>query len=101
MNWLGMAICRGEDPDLFFPIGNVRSGKALLQIDEAKAACHRCPVMQHCLNWAMEVDPVEGIWGGTTEAERRAVKRRAVHDLSTPRGLRTLREARNTAAAAA
>ncbi|MFD8693164.1 WhiB family transcriptional regulator [Streptomyces sp. NPDC059651] len=101
MNWREMAICRGEDPDLFFPIGNVRSGMALLQIDEAKAVCHRCPVMQQCLNWAMKVDSVEGVWGGTTEAERRAVRRRAVRNPRNPQGPRTPRKIRNTSGAAA
>ncbi|MFF7160764.1 WhiB family transcriptional regulator [Streptomyces sp. NPDC008086] len=38
----------------------------------------RCPVRQPCLDWAVEADPVEGIWGGTTEQECRALKRRLV-----------------------
>ncbi|GCD99182.1 WhiB family transcriptional regulator [Embleya hyalina] len=100
MNWREMAACRGEDPDLFFPIGNVRSGMGLLQVDEAKAVCHRCPVVRQCLDWALEVHPVDGIWGGTTEEERRAVKRRAVHNLRT-RGSEAPRRTRNTTGAAA
>ncbi|MEV2198324.1 WhiB family transcriptional regulator [Streptomyces phaeochromogenes] len=36
----------------------------------------RCPVMEQCLDWAVHVVQVEGIWGGTTESERRAMKRR-------------------------
>jgi WhiB family redox-sensing transcriptional regulator len=74
MYWREKASCRDVDPDLFFPIGN--SGPTLLQIDEAKAVCHRCPVMEECLAQALTADPVEGIWGGTTEGERRAMGRR-------------------------
>lgn len=76
MNWRELADCQGMDPDLFFPIGNSGSVAALIQIDEAKAVCSSCPVVQQCLDWAVSVDPVDGIWGGTTEAERRAIRRR-------------------------
>ncbi|MGW5665488.1 WhiB family transcriptional regulator [Streptomyces sp. NPDC003758] len=74
MYWRDRAACLRVDPDLFFPIGN--SGPTLEQIDEAKAVCGRCPVVEQCLDWAMEVGQVEGIWGGMTESERRAMKRR-------------------------
>ncbi|MFB6756300.1 WhiB family transcriptional regulator [Streptomyces sp. NPDC048405] len=75
MDWREKASCRHEDPDLFFPVGNINSGPSLVQVDEAKAVCHRCPVMETCLNWAIGVPPMEGIWGGTTESERRAIRR--------------------------
>lgn len=54
MDWRHRAICRDEDPELFFPVGN--SGPALLQIAEAKAVCQRCPVTSECLAWALETD---------------------------------------------
>ncbi|MCX4766767.1 WhiB family transcriptional regulator [Streptomyces sp. NBC_01275] len=74
MHWRERAACLYvEDPDLFFPIGH--SGPTLEQIEEAKAICGRCPVMEQCLNWAVWVEQVEGIWGGTTESERRAIRR--------------------------
>ncbi|MET9387507.1 WhiB family transcriptional regulator [Streptomyces sp. NPDC002928] len=76
MGWREMAICQDQDPDLFFSVGPITSGPTLIQTDEAKAVCRRCPVMKQCLNWAIRVDPVEGIWGGTTEAERRAMRHR-------------------------
>lgn len=76
VRWRERAAClRVDDPDLFFPIGI--SGLTLAQVDEAKAVCHRCPVMEQCLNWALYGGHVEGIWGGTTESERRAMRRRA------------------------
>ncbi|MFD8565468.1 WhiB family transcriptional regulator [Streptomyces sp. NPDC059639] len=76
MDWRESAKCRGMDPDLFFPIGNSSSFATLVQIDEAKAVCGSCPVERQCLEWALNAGPVEGIWGGTTDAERRAVRRR-------------------------
>jgi WhiB family redox-sensing transcriptional regulator len=76
MHWRNLALCRYEDPELFFPVGTLRSGSALIQADEAKTVCRRCPVREQCLAWALAAEPVEGIWGGTTEAERRAARRR-------------------------
>lgn len=73
MSWRERAACREVDPDLFFPIGT--AGLTLVQIDEAKAVCARCPVREWCLQWALDVGQVEGIWGGTTESERRATRR--------------------------
>ena len=63
-----------EDPELFFPVGN--SGPALLQIAEAKTVCRRCPVVSDCLAWALESGQDAGVWGGMSEDERRALKRR-------------------------
>ncbi|MBW8699150.1 Transcriptional regulator WhiB1 [Streptomyces sp. MBT84] len=76
MDWRVRGLCLREDPELFFPIGSVNSGPVAMQADEAKAVCRRCPVMTHCLEWAVAAGPVEGIWGGTTEGERRALRRR-------------------------
>ena len=42
MDWRHEAVCRDEDPELFFPVGN--SGPALTQIAKAKLVCNRCPV---------------------------------------------------------
>ena len=44
MDWRHRAACRDEDPELFFPIGN--TGPALLQIEEARAVCRRCEVVE-------------------------------------------------------
>lgn len=74
-DWRQRAACRHEDPDLFFPIGT--SGPALLQTERAKAVCGRCPVREPCLEWAVNTDQTLGVWGGTSEEERRASARRA------------------------
>jgi WhiB family redox-sensing transcriptional regulator len=66
--WWSDAACSAADPDLFFPISP--SGPALRQVAQAKALCTRCHVQQACLGYALDAGPVQGIWGGTTEAER-------------------------------
>ena len=74
MDWRHEAACRDEDPELFFPIGN--TGPALVQIEEAKAVCRVCPVIDECLKWALETGQESGVWGGLSEDERRELKRR-------------------------
>jgi len=64
------------DPELFFPIGT--TGPAALQVEEAKAVCRRCPVVNDCLQWALASGQDAGVWGGLDEDERRALRRRGV-----------------------
>jgi len=74
MDWRHRALCRDEDPELFFPIGS--TGPALMQIEEAKQVCRRCPVTDACLQWALDTGQDAGVWGAMSEDERRALKRR-------------------------
>ena len=78
MDWRHKAACRDEDPELFFPIGN--NGPALLQTEEAKALCRLCPVLEQCRQWALDSGQDAGVWGGLSEDERRAMKRRAARN---------------------
>lgn len=73
-DWRHQAACLDEDPELFFPVGN--TGPALLQIEEAKAVCRGCDVVDTCLRWALDTGQDTGVWGGLSEDERRALKRR-------------------------
>jgi WhiB family redox-sensing transcriptional regulator len=75
MDWRHQGVCRDKDPELFFPIG--KSGPGLLQIQEAKAVCRTCPVMERCLAWALGAGETHGVWGGMSEDERHVVARRA------------------------
>jgi WhiB family redox-sensing transcriptional regulator len=75
MDWRERALCRGYDPEIWFPVGT--SGPALLQIAEAKSVCRRCPVTPECLTWALESGQDDGVWGGMSEDERRRLKRRS------------------------
>ena len=74
MDWRHHALCRDEDPELFLPIGT--AGPAATQVEQAKAVCRVCPAVEPCLTWALETGQDAGVWGGTSEDERRALKRR-------------------------
>ncbi len=73
-DWWQAAACLEEDPELFFPVGN--TGTAAVQIEAAKEVCRRCEVVQTCLEWALDTGQDAGVWGGLSEDERRALKRR-------------------------
>ena len=71
--WRFRASCRSVDPDLFFPVGT--TGLAVEQIDSAKAVCQACPVSGPCLEFALTTNQDSGVWGGTSEEERRTLRR--------------------------
>ena len=60
--WLTAAACISEDPELFFPVGN--TGRAALQIEQAKQVCACCPVRATCLDWAQRLGADEGSGAG-------------------------------------
>jgi WhiB family redox-sensing transcriptional regulator len=72
-NWRQYSACRDTDPDLFFPVGT--TGPAIEQIDAAKAVCMECESRQPCLEFALTTNQDSGIWGGTSEEERRKLRR--------------------------
>jgi WhiB family transcriptional regulator, redox-sensing transcriptional regulator len=75
-SWRVDSLCRDTDPDLFFPVGT--TGQALVQIARAKEVCEECPVSLNCLDFALETNQDSGIWGGTSEEERRVIRRAEV-----------------------
>ncbi|AQW55110.1 WhiB family transcriptional regulator [Streptomyces antimycoticus] len=75
MAWWQKAECTHEDPELFFPVG-VAGPAAQQQEARAKEVCHRCPVIQECLEYALETGMTHGVWGGVGEEERRALRRK-------------------------
>lgn len=74
------AACAGRDDIDWFPIAEVRRFDAVYRrkVRDAKAVCASCPVRQQCLDEALGLAPGDdfGIWGGTTEAERRELRLR-------------------------
>lgn len=79
-DWIESAACEREDPELFFPLSDV--GPGARQAEAAKAVCAGCPVRAQCLAYALDHGLDHGIFGGATETERRALKRRHVLSLS-------------------
>lgn len=69
----GSQPCVGEDLRLFFP---PRGESAKHAVRQAKAICDRCPFLAPCLRYATDND-MAGVWGHTTAAERRAIRRRS------------------------
>ena len=57
------ALCKGRDPGLWFP------GRGASP-DEAKAVCRACPAQAACLDWAIQANERDGVWGGTSPDER-------------------------------
>lgn len=72
-NWQDLAACRGTDTDRFFPIS--RKNQSCADISFAVSICKVCPVRRPCLNYAMSMPRTYGIWGGTTEEQRRLLRR--------------------------
>jgi len=72
-DWRQKASCKSIDPDLFFPVGT--TGVALEQIEQAKAVCRACEAQPACLEFALATNQESGVWGGTSEEERRKLRR--------------------------
>lgn len=68
LEWKQLGLCSQVDPDLWFP---EKGGSAR----EPKRICQDCPVRAQCLEYALETDQRFGVWGGTSERERRKIKR--------------------------
>ena len=68
--WREQAACNDStvDPEWFFPEAPGMAG------NRAKAICNGCGVRDECLSAALW-EPLRGIWGGTTESQRVAMRR--------------------------
>lgn len=65
--WREAAICAQTDPELWFPeVGHSSA--------PAKRICLSCESRVVCLEWAIEHGE-HGIWGGTSDNQRRAIRR--------------------------
>ena len=84
IDWRVDAACRDTDPALFFPVGT--TGPAVDQIASAKQVCYSCLCKDACLDFALSTNQDTGVWGATSEEERRVIRRRlrAAAALATP-----------------
>lgn len=78
--WQAQGRCRGidpktgktYDPEIFHPSGRGSSG------GPAKKICKGCPVIEACLQHALDNDEKHGIWGGLDGRQRKALKEEPV-----------------------
>lgn len=66
-NWRTAARCRTADAEDLFVTGARQR--------EARVFCRVCPVRTECLAHALDQRIEFGVWGGTTERQRRALLR--------------------------
>lgn len=66
--WMDEGACKGEDTRLFFPPKGISTRPA-------KAICRDCGVRETCLDWALVNEVKSGVWGGTSELERRPMRK--------------------------
>lgn len=66
-SWRAEAVCRGTNPDLWYP----EAGQHSLT---ARIACGECVVKPDCLQYALDTNEKHGIWGGVSERQRRRIR---------------------------
>jgi WhiB family redox-sensing transcriptional regulator len=66
--WQAKAACRGQGVAEFFP---PEGGTSLTG---ARRICNGCTVAEECLQFALERPSLKGIWAGTSERRRRALR---------------------------
>jgi WhiB family redox-sensing transcriptional regulator len=67
--WVADAACASEPSWRFFPTRS--DGLAA-----AREVCFRCPVRADCRDYALGVPGLHGVWGGTSDRERRRLRAR-------------------------
>jgi len=73
-NWKKKAQCRGVDTAIFMPDDTDTLAGSRKRL--ALTYCNACPVRQECLDYAIENNITVGIYGGTTNLDRRRYKKR-------------------------
>jgi WhiB family redox-sensing transcriptional regulator len=71
----GPVPCRGITPLMYDELGVAR----------AKAVCAGCPVREACLEFALANAERWGVWGGTSERQRRAMRAASDRSAAWPR----------------
>lgn len=69
LSWQESAQCKNYPPAAFFPSDGVG-------VDAARKICETCVVKDPCLEFALENRIEHGVWGGTSERERRRILKR-------------------------
>ncbi|VEI12903.1 Transcription factor WhiB [Trueperella bialowiezensis] len=68
LGWMEHALCAQTDPDIFYP---EKGGSTA----PATSICKNCAVRAECLEYAVSNDIRHGIWGGTSDNDRKRMAR--------------------------
>ena len=68
--WQWDGACAQLSSEMFFSPDSERGAKRTARETRAKEICHTCPVIDRCLQHAMETREPYGVWGGLTAGER-------------------------------
>jgi hypothetical protein len=74
LDWRQRADCRNYDPEWWFPTAAAHTYAYAAEARRALRICDRCPVVDPCLQDALQVGPQHGIAGGKTAEERSALR---------------------------
>ena len=66
-------LSRPQSLEFYPPAHGERRDEKQHREQRAKAICRTCPVNTECLDFAIGGRELHGIWGGTTEVERRGL----------------------------
>lgn len=69
-SWMDYGSCKGQPLEVFYPERPLYNGIGLA----AAKLCFQCPVQAACLDWALTRNE-HGIWGGTSQADRAALRK--------------------------
>ncbi|GAA2758831.1 WhiB family redox-sensing transcriptional regulator [Actinopolymorpha rutila] len=73
--WHQSAACAGEPSDVFYGPEGEKLPARRARETRALSICAACPVCDECRNHALGLPESYGVWGGTTEGSRLAVRR--------------------------
>lgn len=74
-HWRFHARCRTVDPDVFFAPDNEHYGPRKRRERATKPIYSTCSAVAHCRTYAEQANERYGVWGGTSEHDRRKAHR--------------------------
>ena len=75
-DWQEEGLCRGLDPEMFYPSRGVRT-------NTVRAICDECPVRHPCAEWGIAHEGY-GLWGGLSERQRMIIRRERGISIQAP-----------------
>lgn len=66
-DWFALAACHDQPSELFYPTRGE-------DIEPARAVCAGCMVREECLEYALRLHIMHGVFGGKSERERRHIR---------------------------